>query len=152
MTPRSWKLFGSCGKQDKFYGNPRTVLWYSCCNWKIGRICRDLGCVSICFFQTREFYVNVELSKLAFPPMIAGKFCMRYSQGIHYLRFDSFFKAFGGPTSVKGNTGPFWVSSGKSLFFPLSPRSEMNKKIRSVCSERYCNYFLHETSYARWYG
>lgn len=84
--------------------------------------------------------------ELAFPPMIKGKFVDACVVQVPQPRL-----AFGGPTSLKGNTGPFWVSSGNSILLTPTP-SEMNDKIRFISFECSGGSLLYEAPYARWHG
>lgn len=59
----------------------------------------------ILFLATAHAYIF-----LAFPPLIKGMRLIRTKRGSLMLTFE----AFGGTKTARGNTGPFWVASGKN--------------------------------------
>jgi len=86
------KLPWCIGFKDWSYCCAWPVLRYCSCYWKNRRICWNLGYVSYGFRATGE--LSVLSVHPAFPAMITN---------------------FGGSSSPKGNTGPFWVGSSFAI-------------------------------------
>jgi len=126
---RSWKLPWCIGFKDWSYCCAWPVLRYCSCYWKNRRIYWNLGYVSYRFRTTGE--LSVLSVHPAFPVMIAD---------------------FGGSSSPKGNTGPFWVGSGLAIlsatvvYFLVTPldhdgMKEEDAKVRDCFSR--CPPVLH---------